>query len=439
MTDQPTPSIVAAQSTDAESAPSHRWRRSLAAFLAVVAALSLVLAVTATWMNNTLLDTDKWVESVAPLPDDAELQVIVAERVADEVLLLIDLPSLMEDALGPAGKFLAAPVAEASKGFIEDATIRVLASPEFETIWIEANRVAHSAAVKVLRGEVAAANVVDGQVTLDLVPLINNVVALISNEVPDLFGGAITVPPVTADQVDQAATNLADSLGVTLPPDFGQVPVFDTQALNTAQDAVQWLDRGMVALWVLFGLALVGSIVASVDRRRTVAFVGVVTAVVAVLVWLLRRPLETDILGEIKNPSGKQATQIVIDVALWQNLGSLIWALVIVSLVATLIAWLVGPSRTAVHVRRTAVGLFGDHHPQTTASVFMRRHTTAFRIAGAGAAIIALFSVPGLTFWWFLTIVVVLAAYEISWIYVAPVDDADTDSDASTEPATAIG
>ena len=62
----------------------------------------------------------------------------------------------------------------------------------------------------------------------------------------------------------------------------------------------------------------------------------------------------------------------------------------------------------------------------------MRRHTTAFRIAGAVAAMVALYSIPGLTFWWFLTIVVVLAAYEVSWIYVAPVDEADD----PTEPAT---
>jgi hypothetical protein len=435
MTDQPTPDTVTTPGDGIELAPSHRWRRPLAGFLAVVAALSLVLAVTATWMNSSLLDTDTWVESVAPLPEDAELQLIVGERVADEILTLIDLPTLMENALGPAGRFLAAPAAEASKGFIEDAAVKVLASPEFETIWIEANRVAHSTAVKVLKGDAAATNVVNGQVTLDLVPLINNVIAQVSNEVPDLFGGAITVPAVTAGQVDQAATNLADSLGITLPPDFGQVPVFDAQALTTAQDAVQWLDRGMIALWVLFGLALVGSIVASVDRRRTIAFVGVVTTIGAVIVWLLRRPLEIDILDEIKNPSGKKATQIVIDVALWANLRSLIIALIIISLLAAVIAWLVGPSRSAVHVRRTVVGLFGAHHPQTTASLFMRRHTTAFRIAGAVAAIVALFSISGLTFWWFLTIVVVLAAYEASWIYVAPVDDAD----ASTEPAPASG
>ena len=59
------------------------------------------------------------------------------------------------------------------------------------TIWVEANRVAHQAVVRVLKADVAAANVVDGQVTLDLIPLINNVVAQISSDIPDLFGDAV--------------------------------------------------------------------------------------------------------------------------------------------------------------------------------------------------------------------------------------------------------
>lgn len=413
--------------------PSRRWRRPLAAFLGVVAALSLVLAITATWVNTTLLDTDTWVETVAPLPSDPELQALVAAEVTAEVLTVIDLPTLMEGALGPAGRFLAAPAEDASRGFIEDATTKVLASPQFEEIWLEANRVAHSAAVKVLKGESDAANVVDGQVTLDLVPLINNVVADISQNIPELFGGVVSIPAVSADQVDQATQNLADSLGITLPPDFGQIPVFDAAALTTAQDVVALLDGGMIAFWVLFVLALVGSIVASIDRRRTVAFVGITTAVTALVVWVLRRPLETDIVDEIKNPSGKQATQIVIDVALWNNLGPLIAALVAISLLAAGVAFIVGPSRSAVAIRRSVIGLLGDHQPQTAASVFMRKHTSAFRIAGAAAAIFALFTIPELTFWWFFTVVVVLVAYEISWSYVAPIDDSSTEVAPSTD------
>ena len=147
----------------------------------------------------------------------------------------------------------------------------------------------------------------------------------------------------------------------------------------------------------------------------------------ALLVWLLRRPLETDIVDEIKNPSGKQASQIVIDVMLWNNLGPLIAALVGISLLAAGIAFIVGPSRSAVTIRRSVIGLLGDHQPQTAASVFMRKHTSAFRIAGAAAAIFALFTIPELTFWWFFTVVVVLVAYEISWSYVAPIDDSSTE------------
>ncbi len=176
-----------------EARRSARWRRPLAVFLAVVAVFGLVLAVTATWVNRTLLDTDEWVRSVEPLPQDAELQQILAQEVADEILRVVDLTSLIEDLLGPAGRFLAVPAEDATRGFIEDATVDVLASPEFERLWIEANRVAHQQAVRVLRGDAEAVSIVDGKVSLDLVPLINNVIARISQNTPELFGGAISV------------------------------------------------------------------------------------------------------------------------------------------------------------------------------------------------------------------------------------------------------
>ncbi len=222
--------------------------------------------------------------------------------------------------------------------------------------------------------------------------------------------------------VEQAASNLAGALGITLPPDFGQVPVFDAQALTTAQNVVELLDDTQVALWIIFALAFVGALVASLDRRRTVAFVGVTTAVTGFVVWLARRPLESDLLAAIKNPTGKEAAQIVVEVALWRNLGPLIAALVVVAALAAGVAFLIGPSRYAVAFRATVRGLFrGDQYDQTAASVFLRRHTVAFRIVGAVAALIALLSIPQLTWGWIVTILVVLAAYEVSWAYVTPV------------------
>lgn len=409
-----------------------RWRRPVTVVLAVTAALSLVLAVTATWVNRTLLDTDQWIEAVEPLPQDPELQQIVAQEVADEVLTVIDLPNLMEGLLGSAGRFLAVPAQDAARSAIEQTTVDVLASPEFEQVWIEINRLAHEAAVKVLLGESSALTTVDGQVTLDLVPLINNVIAEISQNTPELFGGAISVPEVTPDQVGQAATDLADALGITLPPDFGQVPVFDAGALTTAQDVVQLLDTGVIALWIIFVLAVVGALVASIDRRGTVVFLGVVTTITAVIVWVLRRPLEGDIVDQIKNPTGKQATQIVIEVALWRNLGALIAWLVTVSLLAAAVAFLIGPSRYAVAVRTSVRGLFsGDDHEQTPVGAFIRRHTAAFRILGAAAALVALISIPELTWGWFLAITGVLVAYEASWMYITPLDPAAAEPDAT--------
>ncbi len=429
--DEP-PAKTRAESADnaADAATAHRgWRGPLTAFLTVVAAVSLVLGVTATWMRTTIMSTDAWVEAMAPLPENPEFQDLIAEEVATQVADLIDVQTRLGDRLGPVAGLLAGPVEDTTLKFVQRATDAVLDSPAFETIWIDVNRFAHEKAVRVLRGDAPNLQTVDGKVVFDLAPIINLVVADVSNNAAGLFGGQLDLPEITADQVGAATAQLTSALGIDLPADFGQVPVFDESALEQVQRPVRLLDDGVVALWVLFGLSFVGALVASQNRRRTVAVLGVVTAVVATLVWLVRSPIEDGIVGQIKSAPGQQAATIVIETALWRNLGRLIAGLLVVSLVSAAIAFVAGPSETARSIRRTVAGLFGgDGATQTPVSRFMRRHTAGFRIAGALAALLAMFSLPTLTWSWFFVIVIVLAAYEASWQFVVP-DQAEEQPD----------
>ncbi len=403
-----------------QPAGARAWRRPLAAFLTAVSVISLVLAVSGTWVRSTLFDTDDWVAAVAPLPQDEELQNLVSAAVAVEVLQVVDVEDVLGDTLGPAARFLAGPLEGATEGFVEDATRKVIASPRFEVLWADANRVAHEAAVRLLRGE-SDASVVDGKVSFDLVPLINNTIAAASEATPQLFGGAVSIPEITADQVGEAGARLSELLGIEIPPDFGQVTVFDEDQLEALQGVVRLIDDGVVALWVIFVLSFVGALAASPNRRRSVAVMGTGVALAAVALWLLRAPVESSIIDQIGSSEGKQAAQIVIEAALWNNLGVLIWSLVVAALAGAAVAFLAGPSRAAVGVRRTVAGLFGgDRRPQTAASRFMRSHTAGFRVAGAAGAVVAAASLPQLTWGWALTIAIVLAAYEASWAFVPP-------------------
>ncbi len=410
-----------------------RWRGPLASFLGIVAALSLVLAVSASWMRTTLMDTDSWVGAMGPLPEDEEFRALLATEVTTHVFELIDLPTLLGEELGPVGRALAGPIEDTTAQYVERATERAIATPAFEEIWVDVNRRAHTVAVRVLRGDTENLTTVDGTVVLDLVPIISLVVADVSNNAAELFGGSFDLPEIAPDQVQAATAQLSTALGIELPPDFGQVPLFEEAELERARQPVRILDDGVVALWVIFALSVVGALVASPNRRRTVAILGIATSVAATLAWLVRSPIEQSIVDQIESPSGRQAAAIVIETALWRNLGRLIVLLLIVSLITAAVAFVTGPSSTALSIRRTVRGLFGgDSEAQTPVSRFMRRHVAGFRVAGAVLAIIGMLSLQQLTWGWFFAISIVLVAYELSWEFVAPegADGPDPESPA---------
>src|SRR4051794_24083391 len=60
--------------------PPGRWRAPTAAVLIVIGCILAPLAVTAVWANRQVSDTDRYVETVAPLAKDPAVQAAVATK-----------------------------------------------------------------------------------------------------------------------------------------------------------------------------------------------------------------------------------------------------------------------------------------------------------------------------------------------------------------------
>ena len=72
-------------------AGGHHWLRSTAVVVLFAVGFALVpIAGLAVWSRNTLLDTDRYVETVAPLSDDPNVINSVAGRVTDAIFAQID-------------------------------------------------------------------------------------------------------------------------------------------------------------------------------------------------------------------------------------------------------------------------------------------------------------------------------------------------------------
>src|SRR5688572_15541119 len=245
-----------------------RWRRVLVAVLVILSVVLAPLGVVAIFVRNLVLDTDTYVETVAPLAHDPDIVQAAADRLTDRLFESVDVEERIEVALPDRAQFLAGTLATALEGVTRDAALRLLESDQFQTFWEKANRRAHSLVQAALTGEGPdAVRIEDGHVVLDMKPLLRQVRERLQDR------GVTVFDNVEFDR------DLAFEL-------------FDASSIESAQGIVRLLDK---AAWYLEILALVFLAVAlalSGNRRRTLIRWGiglfVAMAVTAIAIALSR-------------------------------------------------------------------------------------------------------------------------------------------------------
>ena len=102
-----------ASGTGASHAP--RWRRALVAILVVIGCVLAPLAVLSVWMKTTLLNTDNYVSTVAPLADNSHVQNAIADRVTNTLIVDNSVGQRIVDRLPDKAKFVAPKVTDRSR------------------------------------------------------------------------------------------------------------------------------------------------------------------------------------------------------------------------------------------------------------------------------------------------------------------------------------
>ena len=228
-----------------------KLRKILVGILVVVTCLSIVVTTVDTWAHRTLLNTDAWVETVAPLGTKPQVTAALATYVTDQIVTTLDLEQRAHDALAqaaPQAAFLAGPITNAIQGFVHDKLLEFsFKSPAWETFWTEANRVAHEQTVNILRGHRRRPD--DRERTGDPEPLARH------HRRPPTHrrrragpvGQQDQLPQITGtEQVSQAIAALSSALDRPLPPDFGQIVVFQSDDLAQGAGRGQALRQAHV-------------------------------------------------------------------------------------------------------------------------------------------------------------------------------------------------
>jgi len=328
----------------AESAPvaaeahSHSrlaWRSWVPWTLVVLAAVIGLAAALNVWVKRQALSTDNWTNSSTQLLQNDQIRGALSVYLVNQLYTNVDVPAALEQRLPPQAKGLAAPIAGALEGAAVQATDAVLARPRVQELWKQANRRAHKAFIALLDGKHELLVSTNGNVVLDLRPLVM--------QVAEQFG-------LSGDRLKQ------------LPPDAGQIVIMKSNQLDTARRSVKVLRVLSYFLLFLVLALFAAAIYLARDRRlRLLMGCGISVLLVGLLILVVRRYAGGYLVDALtKNADSKDAVKATwaIETNLLRNVGinTVVYGIGII-----FAAWIAGASRAATWCRRKLAPTMRDH------------------------------------------------------------------------------
>lgn len=416
---------VAALYAQQHRAQRRGWfRQAVAGVLVFLFAVLLPLTVASAWVRDTILDTENFVDTVTPIATDPAVTDAVSREVTDQLYTALDPQQIIADALPPEAAFLAGPIADGARGSVEDAVNQVLSSEEFQQLWVAANERSHATLVAVLRGDSEVVQATDGQVVLNLVPVLNGALTNVEDFASGVVGTPVDLPAIGSDELPSAACErISAALNRPLPDTCGQIALFPAENLEQAQQGVQIFEDAVVVLLVLTPLIAIGALAVSRRRRRTLLQLTIGGALGLVI---LRRLLmwQQDSLVSTGRPENEDARRAIVSGVLDGFFDLTAWLLV-AALVIAVVALVTGPYEWAVRTRKAvstaawkgallvsaALGRASAQTSDDETVRWVRRHVDALRIGGVVVALLLLLLVD-VNVWRFLLIGGLLALYE---------------------------
>ena len=133
--------------------------------------------------QRTLTDTERFVETVAPLATDEAIIEAVAETVTNALTTNVNLEAEVKGFLPPIAAPLAGPISSAIPTFVKQVTLKILNSPQFQQFWTRAAGSLQSAVIKALEGEsTGPVSTSNGQVVLDTGDVIDQVKKVLASK-----------------------------------------------------------------------------------------------------------------------------------------------------------------------------------------------------------------------------------------------------------------
>ncbi|GAA2081808.1 hypothetical protein [Microbacterium hatanonis] len=310
-----------------------RWWTVVATVLIVVGALLAPLAAAASWANTTLTDTDRFVDTYAPLAHDPAVRDLVTDETVRVIEEQVDIPQLTSDVIDGIIDLGTGPVAtqalEALKGsvtqglqsLVRSKVADLVASEGFDTVWTNTLRITHVQLTAALQGDPDALVGLgeDGSIGIQLAPIVD------------------------------AAKQMLVSDGFTFAD---RIPSTDRVIVVAQSDALPTIQRGydiavVSGAWLPWVALLLIAAGVAVARRRWIALMWAGIAVAATMTILVvalavGRAVAADAVVSSEVAAG--VVDALFDAALSPLRGAAV-VVIVGALVVAVVGWIAGPWR----------------------------------------------------------------------------------------------
>jgi hypothetical protein len=286
-----------------------------------------MVSLLANFVRREALDRDTFRDTSQQLIANESIRNQVAATMVDQLYANVDVAGVLEQRLPENLQPLAAPLAGIGREAIDRGAQELLARPRVQTLFVDASSLAQQQVKRVLEGETPRLQTSNGNVVLDLRPLVV--------QLGDRFG-------------------FLGDLDQRLPPTAAQITLLKASNLETAQNVTQGLKT--VANWIWIPAILAWAVALWLvpgRRRREIRAIGIGLIVAGILLLVIRRLAGSYLVENLsQSDSVRPAVTAFWDI-LSDGLAEAAWVVVVVGVIVALGAWITGGGTRARRIRHT--------------------------------------------------------------------------------------
>src|SRR3954468_9472514 len=328
-----------------------RTHRVVVPMLLALAALALFTGAFAVWVHRQALNTENWKTTSSKLLADEQVQAALAPYLVDQLFTNVDVTGAIQQRLPSNLQALAGPAAAGLRQLADRAAPQLLARPKVQDAGVAANAAAHGQLLRIINGGGRGVSTTGGVVTLDLHELVDQLAANLGVSSQVAAAQAKLQGAVGA----QAKARLQQRLDLTVPDTSGRLVIMRSNQLKASQDVASGVKNLAIVLpalaIVLFALAIW---LARGRRRQALRSAGWGFVVVGVLLLLVRRVGGNEIVDSLVKVRSNEAAVHQAWMIATSLLFAIAVALIVYGVAFALAAWLGGPTRPALFLRKLA-------------------------------------------------------------------------------------